>query len=245
MQIRQQGNKKECTIDSKERDLIITANKELDLLDSSKREFIKSILDFKLNTSFNAAGPDPLFKSIIANSLTKTLSVKSATFLLNMLVNYKNIGIILDKLSKEMLITKKTHEFVFELSIKYGSTLDDIIRQKEDPHHWASYSIHPIIFSKENIQLQFLATRMDHQQIHFNMGLYDSLRLSISFLEESINTIELIDKELILSFNQNEIKKLEEIIAKIKGLSESIELDIKQTEELEASLMESAPKSEN
>lgn len=245
MKFETKGNKTECTIDPEERDLIITANKELDMLDNSKREFIKSIIDFKLSNSLNVVGPDPFFKSALGSSLKGALSYQSATFLLMMLQSHADINVALDKLNEEKLITRKTSEFVFELSIKYGSTLEDLVRLKDDPYHWASFSLEPIVFSKDKIQLQFRVHRMDHQVIQCNLDLEDSVRLSSSFLKEAISTIELIDKELILSFNPKEIEKLESLTAKLKDLRKSVESDSNQTEQSEASLVESAPKSEN
>ncbi|PAV14419.1 hypothetical protein ASJ81_13920 [Methanosarcina spelaei] len=242
MKVITKGNKKECVIDPEERDLIITANKELDMLDPSKRELIKSIIDYKLSSSLNVLGPDPLFKSVLGNSLKALLSNQSATFLLIILQHYDNLNIVLNKLDEEKLITKKTYDFVFELSAKYGSTLEDIIRFKEDPCHWASYSISPIVISKENIQLQLRVHKMDHQIIQFNFDLEDSIRLSSSFLEEAIETIELIDKELILSFDLKKIEQLEKLTAKMKDLFNSVESDSKQPE---TSLVESAPKNDN
>lgn len=245
MKIKNKDNKKEFVVDPDDRDLISTANEELNNLDNSKKELVESILELKLSNSVCLCGPDPLLRPSLGSSLKTVLSPKTTAFLLTMIQNHRNINVALDKLDKEKLITKNTSEFVLNLSAKYGSILEDLIRTIDDPHHWAALNISPLVDSKESIDLNVEIIRMDRQTQIFNIDLSESVLISRLFLEKAVDIIELIDKELAMSFLQKDIEKLEELTNKIKDLRKSVELSIKDTEQSEASIEESSPKSEN
>lgn len=245
MKIKGVGKKKEFVIDPDDKDLISNADKEINNLDSSKRELIESILDFKLSNSATSNGSDPLIKSSIGSSLKAILSPQSAAFLLTMIQNYRNINIVLDKLDKEKLITKKTNEFALKLSVKYGSILEDLLRSSEDPFHWAGISISPLVNSKDNIEIYVQLNRMDRKVQHFVIDLPESLLMARLFLEKSVEIIELIDKELAMSFFQKDLEKLDELSTKIKDLRKSVELETEQTEQSRESLVELTPKGKN
>lgn len=222
------GKEKEVIIDPEERDIIIAANKELDKLDSKKMEFIESTLDHKISNC-DLYKPDSNFPTTLGTSLGIILSPESTTLLLNLIPNPNTLKLTISKMKEEKLISDKTSEFISQLTMKYGTDLNSILLNLERPYDWQRISSQTLVGNHPKIQSRIWRT--DGEVFDFNVLLTDSVIITEHIIRKTLDAIELIDKEIILDFDEGKIEELEKRVSELKELRKSVEFEIEKIEE--------------
>ena len=237
MKIKIKEDESEFIIDPEDRDLIITANKELEHLDDDKKELIKSIIEHNLSHC-DTTRPNPNLPTSISKSIGTLLCPESTVFLFNLMSNPDHIKVTLDKLKVEHLIGENASKFILNLTVKYGADLHNILLTIERPHDWLRIVSNALI--TDDTKLHSKIWRMDGEIFQFNVPLRDSVILAEHFVRRTLEIITLIDKERVLELDEDHIDKLEKRVTELRELYESVKSEIEKIEHPE----ENTPASE-
>lgn len=223
MEIKVTGDTKEIIIDQSEKVIIKKADDELKHLNGEDKALIEDILSYNhMNRDFSKSNPQ--LNQQIARSLEVVLTSESTLFILNTIPNTAHINTVIQQLKSEGLIHDNTANLLKVLSAKYGIILQDYIAITKNPKQWNRISSDTKISG--TALLASKVWRIDGSNFEFDTLLKDGITLANHFVRRTYETIEFVDKELILELDMGTLDELQDEISKLKELRESVESEI-------------------
>jgi hypothetical protein len=220
VQVRVLDGKKEFFLDPDEEDLFRKADQEIKEFNAEKKQLIEDIFSNNiLKTNFSDCNEST--KVQIAKSLEILMSQEATVFILNTIHNVDHVKEIVAFLELENIVHKETANYLKVLSSKYGSFLENLMKIADNPYEWTRIQSYGKI--SDTTLLSSLLWRRDGKYFEFDVSLQAGITLANHFTRRIYDTIEAVDKELILELDMNEVDQLEQKIMKLKELYDSME----------------------
>jgi hypothetical protein len=221
---------KEVIIDSEDRERFSALNKELKYDFEEKSLLIDEIFEYKLAilNSDRKLGINTIASVFSGLSVYLDDQAMEGLFFL-IIQNPAKIKVILDKLETDGIIASNICNLIKILLAKYGSDINRLFEISEVPNDFIRVETKAIV-GRSDTKLLLNIWRIDGESFEFNLSFQQSINLATHLIRRATETIKRIDKEDVLSIDENKIKELEERISELKELRDSINLKVESAD---------------
>ena len=192
-----------------ERESIIDVGKKI----SALSEFEKNLIDESLKNNLIYA--KNRYHDNVLSGISILTDQEIALFIVNILVNSKNIQKVLTKLKNDNVINEKCEKFLLMLSAKYSGLVRESYERDEMSEDLVASKSYTIIEDKTP-KRHFELYKGNGDSFEINFELDAILNFSNHLLDSILESINEVDKELVLDFDEKSIEKLEHTLDKLK-----------------------------